>query len=382
VAKIKIYMIMISLMLPASCIEEYIPDIPAAETKKYCVYGELTTEREDQFISVALASSIRDPKSLPINECSVRITDNSGNAFEGSEYKAGEYRIRVHREYLLAGMSYRLEVVTPAGTKLVSDFEELLESPEIDSLYWVRELKPTSNPEVFRDGIQFYMDFSAPGNGNAYYKFDVIETYEYHSLFPLEWYYDGTLHHVFPPDYSHMVCWATNKIPNIFILNTAELQKNAFKRYSLQFVDNTSQRLEHLYSLLVRQYSISEESYFYWDQLRANNIEKGGLYETQPLPAQGNLVNLTHPDQSVLGYFQVSSVKTKRIFVRDVPDLEFHYEPDCGIWPPERLQFYDPMSYPIYFSPSFSEVSPECIFCDRSVAGGTIDKPDFWPDTK
>lgn len=373
---------MVLLGLLNSCIEEYIPDIPRAEANKYCVYGQMTTEREEQEVSITLASSIRDPNPVPLNDCHVRIRDQDGNAFEGREFEAGEYSVRVPGEYLTEGMSYRLEVTTPAGTRLVSDYEELLVSPDIDSVYYVREQQPTGAPDVFRDGVQFYLDFNAPGDQNAYFKFDLVATYEYHSRYPLEWYYDGILHHVDPPDYSHMVCWTTEQIMDIFILNTAQLEYNEYKRYPLHYVDNTSPRLVHGYSLLVRQYSLSEKAYLFWDQLRANNMERGQMYETQPLPVQGNLVNLTHPEQAVLGYFQVSEVKTRRLFISQVPDLEFNYWTDCGVFPIDRgLEFYPPYLYPIYLSPDFAEVTPECIFCDQSVFGETIEKPDFWPDS-
>jgi hypothetical protein len=179
-----------------------------------------------------------------------------------------------------------------------------------------------------------------------------------------------------------MVCWATKLIKDIFILNTAELKETAYKQFSLHFVDNTSQRLEHLYSLLVKQYAVSGEGYVYWDQLRENNIDQGGMYEIQPLPAKGNMVNLTNPKQAVLGYFQVASVKKKRIFVKDIPDLEFEYYPECGIWPlVEPLRYYDPKFYPVYLA-NGAEVSPDCIFCEISLLGGNTTKPDFWPEQR
>ena len=365
-----------------ACIEEYRPEIEYTESNKYVVYGELTTAQEDHIISVALASSIQEPQYIPLYDCNVRIVDISGNSFDGNEIGEGKYTVRISPENLKPGRAYRLEIIKPAGTNLVSEYEELLDSPPIDSVYYMRERKPTNDPEFFIEGIQFYLNLDAPDAENAYYKFDVIETFEYHSEFPLEYYYDGVLHHVYPPDYSHMVCWATNQIADIFILNTAELDENAYKQFFLHFVDNTTQRLKHLYSILVKQYAIDESGYFYWGQMRQNNLEQGGMYETQPLPAKGNLVNLTNPKQEVLGYFQVSCIKTKRIFVKDVPDLDFNFYPECGIWPlAEPLRYYDPKFYPIYLA-NGGEVSPDCIFCEISVLGGDTIRPDFWPEQK
>jgi len=383
-----IALILITWLLP-SCIEEFVPEIEAGESNKYVVFGELTTENEDQVISVSLVSSIRDPQYIPLNDCQVSIVDNNGGTFDGIEFEDGKYRVHIPRDYMRIGNTYRLEIETIAGAKLVSEFEELLDCPDIDSVYFIRENIPTNDPEVFIEGIQFYLNLDDHGSGNAYYKFEVEETWEYHTAQPLEWYFDGTtLHHVIPRDWSHNVCWTTKMINDIFILNTAELQSNEFKQFPLHFVDNTTPHLSHMYSILVKQYAISESEYVFWDQLRMNNLEKGGLYDTQPLTVQSNLENTTNPDQSVLGYFKVSSVKTKRIFVKDVPDLEIKYLPFCS---PAVLRYglRDLMpdvwavGYPVYVIIDRGAVlliTPECIFCELS--GGTTTKPDYWPDTK
>ncbi|MCK4893452.1 MAG: DUF4249 domain-containing protein [Calditrichia bacterium] len=375
----------IAWMLP-SCIEEFVPDIEAGDSSKYVVFGELTTEQEDQIISVSLVSSIRDPQRIPLNDCFVRIVDSNGKSFSGTEFEDGKYKVRIPLENLSIGDEYRLEIETAAGAKLVSDFEELLACPDIDSVYYIRENIPTNDPEVFIEGIQLYLNLDAQGSGNVYYKFDVEETWEYHTALPLEWYFDGTLHQVIPMDWSHNICWRTELIKDIFILNTAELQDNAYKQYPLHFVDNTTQRLLYMYSILVRQYAISEQAYIFWDQLRMNNLEQGGLYDTQPLTVQSNLENQTNPDQAVLGYFKVSSVKTKRIFIKDVDNLEIGYQPTCS---PSVLRFGlreltpDRYDYPVYLlvdRGAISELTPECIFCE--LAGGTTTRPDYWPDTK
>ncbi len=380
-----ITLIFITWMLP-SCIEEFVPYIEAGESSKYVVFGELTTEHEDQVISVSLVSSIRDPQHIPLNDCIVRIVDGTGKTFDGIEFEDGKYKVHIPREYLSIGNTYRLEIETVAGAKLVSDFEELLACPDIDSVYFVRENIPTNDPEVFIEGIQLYLNLDAQGSGNVYYKFDVEETWEYHTALPLEWYFDGTLHQVIPRDWSHNICWRTELIKDIFVLNTAELQDNAYKQYPLHFVDNTTQRLLYMYSILVKQYAISEQAYIFWDQLRMNNLEQGGLYDTQPLTVQSNLENQTNPDQAVLGYFKVSSVKTKRIFIKDVDNLEIRYQPTCS---PSVLRFGlreltpDQYDYPVYLlvdRGAISELTPECIFCE--LAGGTTTRPYYWPDTK
>ena len=117
-----IILIFIAWILP-SCIEEFVPDIEAGESSKFVVFGELTTEHEDQVISVSLVSSIRDPQSIPLNDCMVKIVDSHGKTFDGIEFEDGNYNVRIPREHLSVGNAFRLEIETYAGTKLVSEFE-------------------------------------------------------------------------------------------------------------------------------------------------------------------------------------------------------------------------------------------------------------------
>ncbi len=379
--KFKIFLLSVSITLLFSCIEEYTPSIEAIESNKYVVSGLLSTEEEYQIISVSLAAEINDPKLIPLNDCEVKISDINGNTFNGYEFESGKYKVRIPEDNLITGVKFKLEITTPAGTNLASEYEELMECPDIDSVYYLRENKPTNVPDIFIEGIQFYLNLDAVGFQNNYYKFDIEETWEYHSVYPLEWYYDGTVHHIDPPDYSNFICWKTEKIKDIYILNTTGLQSNTYKEYPLHFVDNTTSRLAYIYSILVKQYAISKEAFAFLDQLRVNNIEQGGLYETQPVMVIGNLSNLTNPKQSVLGYFQVASVKTKRIFITEVQDLELNYDPGCGIftlW--KGLVELKPQDYPVYLlmDGALAELTPECIFC--TLLGGTTTKPYYWPD--
>ena len=380
--KFKIILLSVSITVLFSCIEEYTPRIEAVESNKYVVSGLLSTEDEYQIISVSLASEINDPKLKPLNDCEVKISDIKGNIFNGYEFESGKYKVRIPEDNLITGVKFKLDIITPAGTNLVSEYEELLECPDIDSVYYLRENKPTNTPDIFIKGIQFYINLDATDFENTYYKFDIEETWEYHSMYPLEWYYDGTVHHIYPPDYSNSVCWKTEKIKDIYILNTTGLQNNKYKEYPLHFVDNTTSRLAYIYSILIKQYAISKEAFSFWDQLRVNNVEQGGLYETQPVMVNGNLSNLTNPKQSVLGYFQVASVKTKRIFITEIQDLELNYDPGCGKFQLKvGLREFSPQDYPVYLLidlHNFAELTPECIFC--TLLGGTMTKPDYWPD--
>jgi hypothetical protein len=77
--------------------------------------------------------------------------------------------------------------------------------------------------------------------------------------------------------------------------------------------------------MLVNQYSISENEYLYWDKLRNIVEQVGSIYDITPASIPGNITCVEKPDETVLGYFSVSSVKSRRIFIqelfRGMPDL-------------------------------------------------------------
>ncbi len=370
----------------SSCVKFYDPEIHAQDANKYVVNGQITDEDGHQKVNVSMTSSISDPKYIPVTGCTVTINDHHGNNFLMSDAGKGDYLTTIDSSFLISGDSFKVQVMTPSGDILESDYDNFPHGPEMDSVYFLREDQDgniPNRPELTLKGIQFYIDLKGTDTDSRFYRWEEIETWEYHSDYPLEWYYDGEVHHVSPPDYSRKVCWSTRKIPNVFTLSTDNLAENKYLNFPLHFVTNQSSRLAYGYSLLIKQFALSEAGYNYWDQLRINSDQPGGLYEKQPLSIKGNMHNLTHPENEVLGFFGAASVKARRIFVQNVPDLTIEFETYCNFFPLRiGLKEITPSEYPAYLfgneeGYSLTVMSPECVNC--LLLGGTNVKPIFWP---
>jgi hypothetical protein len=380
---IKIFLIL-GLVLP-SCITPYEPQIESKDINKYVVSGQVTDESEYQTVSISMGSPVNDPQYIPVSGCSVIITDDKKNRYllQESSTVPGNYAGKVDSYYLKPGIAFKIDIITPDGTSIESDFDRIPQCPDVDDVYYeITDLVSEVTGEVTR-GIQFYIDLNGENVNNRFYKWEVTETWEHHVDYPREWYYDGTVHHIYPPDYSRMVCWSTETVKDIYTLSTENLDENRYEKYSLNFVSNLTSKLLYGYSLLVNQIAMSEEAYSYWDQMRINSTEQGGLYEKQPLSITGNLHNTTDPSQDVLGYFSASSVKSKRIFVREVENLEILYGGYCT---PAFLKYgfreISPSDYPaflmgdkeMYYMILLGSDCVDCLFY-----GGTNIKPGFWP---
>jgi hypothetical protein len=365
-----------------SCIEPFDPVIGNDNISKIVVTGQVTSMEGIQTVFVSLSSSLKDPKFIPLSNCMVNILDDKGNTFSLTESKKGQYEVWMAQRFLNTGTSYQVHIITPSDDEIISDFETMLECPEVDSVYFLRKDLQTTNPEVNVLGIQFYLDFDGRTTSSHFFRWELEETYEYHAPYPMQYYYDGVVHEVSPPDKSKGICWAINKIPNIYTLSTTNLEKNKYEMLPLHYIDNHSNKFLYGYSLLIKQFALSEQAYTYWDQLRININKQGGLYDKQPLPITGNLNNKTHPEKEVLGFFNVSGMKMKRIFIKKVDILPFNIIPLC--MPQfQPLGFFGMTAeeFPAYFiydaEGKIYTLELYCINC--LYEGGTLNRPNYWP---
>ena len=382
----KLYILFLALVLVSyGCVKPYDPELSPSEVFKYVVVGQVTDQEGYQEVTVSRASSLGNPKFIPERYSIVYLLDDKGNQKLMEEYSPGHYRVFLTKPEVMPGTSFMVDIYTRNGTHLTSAYEKMAPAPEIDSVYYQRKDVVTNNPSFPRKGIQFYIDFKAGNSSSPYVKWDLEETWEYHTEYPVEAYFDGSMHYVTPYDYSRKVCWKTVAVDEIFTLSTQNIQNSFYRKYPLHFVDNQTSRLAYGYSLLIRQQSLTESAYQYWDKIRINQHNTGGLYQQQPLAAKGNMHNLTRPDEEVLGYFSASAVNTKRIFVSNVPDLEMDYWNFCG-GPMDLVQGWQDGASPatpiylVFVEGSLKVVDEFCVDC--LLQNGTNVKPDFWPNKK
>ena len=165
--------------------------------------------------------------------------------------------------------------------------------------------------------------------------------------------------------------------------------------YPIAFISGETERLLIKYSLLVKQYSISRNTYLYWNKLKTTNQEIGSLYDPVPSFLPGNIRCTTRENEIVLGYFQASGMNKKRIFVGfdEIPPMRinkgFEYC-DYAMVPNDSALMApyindDWILIGIWSMPwggGYMEVahfvnSAACIDCSYT---GDPEKPDYWID--
>ncbi len=383
VSKNIIILIFIFITL-AGCIEPFTPIIDESE-ESLVIEGQITDHEGYHYIYISRSAPYNDPHKIPEPDCQVEVVDNYGNFFEFFESDSGLYTQWIPEDFLNTGTQYKVKVITTDGNIYESDFNELLSSsPIIDRIYYEIETRETNNPDKPLNGIQFYLDLNAPpGDFDRNYRWELEETWEYEAAYRIQYYYDGTIHPIDDPFFLFR-CWRTEPIHKIYTSTTRHSTGNTINKFPLNYVSNQSNRLKIKYSLLIKQYSLSNTAYDYWYQVQKQSQERGGLYETQPVQIQGNISNINDPEEIVLGFFDVSSVPEKRIFVSESFDFRI-YDANCNLI---LITHRNPISsytlYPVYMislsemgvGPPYAVGYGTCFDCTNG--GGNTNRPDFW----
>lgn len=363
------------LYLVFSCVTEFVPVVE--EEKELLVVEGLLTD-QIKTCTIRLSKSLplgKKSEAKPLGNCHVRISDDLGNSIDLKETKTGTYITDSNLFRGVIGRTYSLEIATSkyGNFNYRSVPVKMLPVPPIDTVYY-EKIKLRDSLEVYPKGVDacwIYLDSHDQDNQCKYYRWDFTETWVLLLLWPVE----------------NATCWITENSASINVKSTVAFTESVVKRQPVNYIDNQSDRLSRRYSILVNQYSMNEEEYLFWDRLQNITDQAGGLYDVIPTSIPSNIECLDNPDEKVLGYFSVSAVQSKRLFIpNDFAGLVDLY-PSCPtdtVW-----NEYYPEDLPeVYWTLSFDHLAfgntRRILTTDKGCADctvrGTNKKPDFWID--
>jgi len=231
------------------------------------------------------------------------------------------------------------------------------------------------------------MDFTIEKDSARYLRWKLTETYEIRNPENEPWIYDvDRILKVMPDSSSWFTCWITHELPDIYTMDMGNVEGERFREMPLNYVSTDTRRLHYRYSMLVQQISLSKAAFRYWDELGNNLQSRGNMFDVQPSILPGNICSVDNDEELVIGFFGISDVTEKRIFVEDVPGLKIYKNPTyCAPQQfPKYLQWRHLSTLPIYLSKGFlygerkfGQVNKYCVDC-RDYKGSSHIKPDFW----
>src|SRR6185437_13916813 len=118
-----------------------------------------------------------------------------------------------------------------------------------------------------------------------------------------------------PVDQQIHDCFAGDQSTDINIASTTKLARDIVYQGPIIFIPANSEKIETKYSILVKQYALTNDAYAFWQNLQNNTEKLGSIFDVLPSQAPTNFHCVTNPAEMVIGYLSVGNATYKRIFI-------------------------------------------------------------------
>jgi len=299
----------------ASCISQFTPEI-VSQNDYLTVNGLVTDENRRYSIILGISHPLDETSAdKPAVKARVSVSDDLGNSYNFTEKSPGKY---ISDSTVFTGQTGRSYVLNIEynGKQYSSSLSALKSVPPIDSLgheIFDREINASGETEK---ATRITLSTLDPAGRCHYFRWAFEETWEMNLPFNL-----------LPRE--KRICWVTELSHDILIANTEALSEDRITNFLLTTFNNSTERGMYKYSMIVKQYSVSSEEYEFWDKIRTMSQNTGGLYDVTPVSVTGNIQCITDPSEIVLGFFSVSGVSYKRIFIKKPLPFRDLYTDKC-----------------------------------------------------
>jgi hypothetical protein len=375
------------MILVVSCKQEYIPSVNEENKNLLVVEGFLNSGQGTTTIRLSRSVELTDTTQKKFElGAKVNVEGENGSSFALAGNTRGEYSFA--QLPLLNNVKYRLHIKTVDGKEYASDFVPIKITPPIDSITWQRE----------SEGVRLYVNTHDPQNATKYYQWEFEETWEFRSAYysSLNYVRDNAnriiaLVYKFPDhsvDTTIYKCWKTLNSTSIIIGSSENLSTDIIY-LPFHFIEQGSEKLSVLYSINLKQYAVSHEKYLFLQKMKKNTEQTGSLFDPQPSQLSGNIHCLTDPNETVIGYVEITLEQTQRIFISYNQVSDWHYDHGCARYDLDAnldsIAKYGAELTPMWPSALdalggilkfFATNDVKCVDCR---IGRTNKKPPFWP---
>jgi len=375
--------LVILLVLAGGCKEKYMAKINTPASGFLVVEGMINAGAGPTNISLTRVSSLEHVTTIYEGGAEIEVQSSAGASYPLSEQNAGRYSI--DQVPVDPGQQYRLHIKTSDGQEYLSDYADVKISPPIDSVSWVTE------PDQVKINVTTHDD----NNKSVYYQWQYEETWKYESSFISNFIVDslGPESYIIvtrPPNMKlPKTCWITDTSTRFILASSAKLHQDIIDQFPVNVISYAgSNRLIQRYSILVKQFVLSEDEYNWKQKLQKNTEQLGSIFDAQPSETGGNIHAVSNPAAKAIGYIGCGSITTKRIFIdrSQLPSVTINTGfLDCEIGR-NILDLYDPRQdyfeesdkiVIIQYVPGEIDDAPiDCVDCRKR--GGVPEPPDFW----
>jgi hypothetical protein len=370
------------LLLLAACRDPFEPEVTNTDLGILVVEGFIETNGEESTIILSRTAPIGQSEPFSrVARASIRLNSESGEAWFFSEKNTGEYGLSATLDN---NVRYRLEINLSDGRQYLSEWMQPVVSPEIGEVGFIKD----------QNGVEIFV--STQGNEAAQY---FLWTYEEHWIFRpgvrTVFKYNPDTKNVEPRKEDERIdlCWNSNLFPKLILQNAARFENNTILQRELVRIAPGDERLMQRYSILVKQRAIDQETYDFWEILRKNSDDIGGIFSPLPSLIRSNIVAISAPDERVIGFVSMGKSASKRLYINNsevapwvasIPEYEFcQVEADTVLVANYEAVFASGQTLParpvlvVTTTIGFNPVTRACADCTLR---GTNVRPAFWED--
>ncbi|MBF4514912.1 DUF4249 domain-containing protein [Flavobacterium sp. ANB] len=300
-----------------SCTEQYIFQNSATFESIPVVQANITNELKKQEIKITRTYRLEENGPTFEKGAIVYVTDSENNTYEfEAEDFSGLYISKKPFQAVL-GRTYQLNITTQDGKSYSSSSETLTPINEI-------QVEPKIETIDGEKGVQIVVTSYDPNGKSQFYRFEYDETYKIVSpdwkpnkliLDPSNPGPDFTYLSVPRDNSESRICFTTNKSDDLMLISNVGLNEDRIN-LPIRFIDIKSPMLYEKYSIIVREYVQNLASYTYYSTLKKLSSSESLFSQVQPGFNYGNLKSNDNSDEKIVGYFEISSVSSKRIFFK------------------------------------------------------------------
>lgn len=294
----------------------------------------------------------------------INVEEANGATFPFTEKGNGSYFLPP----VTLNMSgkYRVRIKTKNSKEYLSDYVEVKNTPPIDSVALVLDTR--------QEAAIMQVNAHDSQNNTRFYRWKFEETWEYRaSLYSSLELVKGQ---IVSRKEDINTCYRTIKSANILLGSTIKLTQDVIKNLPLTTVQYSTGKLLIKYSLLVKQYGLTQDAFEYWTSLAKTTEGTGSLFDPLPSQVTGNIKCTTDGQELVFGYFSAAVEQKKRVFF--TPHLGSFNQ--CSS---QKLTVEDAKKTSAILL-SFSGEMPDSVFvasdycADCRAQGGVLKRPSFW----
>lgn len=305
----------ILLSLLTSCLKPYEVDTSGYE-KLLVVDATITNDNPFPTVTISLSKSDILATKEMVSNAFVSISDSQGMQVVFEEVSSGVYQPLDEKFQAQIGSVYQLYIRTIDGKEYASDPCEMLPPSQLDKVYIGKDAEWDVESTQQNQGISIFVD--GQSNGSNYLKWTYEENWKFKIPYPNNFTFDIVEDEPVLIPAENIICWKNHSSYDITIHSTDSQSDHIIQGKKIRFIPTRlSDRLSMRYSIDIRQMTISKVDYNFWSNLKKSTEDVGELFGKQPFSIQGNLHSINNPKEPVLGYFQVGSVVSQKIYIND-----------------------------------------------------------------